>query len=101
MNAQIMQACGITQADINSAKANAAAETTKLRASNNCTNDFWGCDVSASDETYGISGTRVPIRNSGKALGYIAADLVVTLSIFEILRRAFYYVATGSVKPSK
>lgn len=109
MNAQILTACGITQADIDSAKAVATAKTLQARMRNNCTSaDIAGtgirgllCGGYYSSATYTIGQTLVPVSTLGKAIGYAILDILVFLFLFEVIRRAFYYIALGKVRPPK
>lgn len=105
MDAQIKDACGITQADIDTAKADAAVKTAQMRAENNCGSGTalrgFLCGLSISSDTYRIGSTWIPVQTPGKAVGFTVLDLLIVLAVFEIGRRTFYYITLGKVRPSK
>ena len=112
MNQQILSACGVTQGDIDKATADAKAKAIQQYNENDCANsnptgflgEFLCPDLSATYQTfnmYGMINSTVPVHTYGKAIGYTVLDLLIVFAIFEIGRRAFYYVATGKVRPVK
>ena len=112
MNTQILSACGITQTDIDQATANAKAKAIQQYNKNNCATsnptgflaEFLCPDLSAPYQTftmYGIINSTVPVHTYGDATGYAILDLLIVLAVFEIVRRAFYYIALGRIRPPK
>lgn len=96
VDAQIKQACGITQTDVNDAKAEANLKTAQMCAGVST----YLCDTfSYSAATYGVSTIEIPIDNTWGAVGRVALDIFILGLIFEIIRRAFYYVTLGTRRP--
>ncbi len=105
MDAQIKTACAITQTDVQAAQEKAATDDAAARSK--CANDGteWGnvfyCNTTYAATTYQIGPTRVLVHTPWAAAGYTLLDILIVLGIFEIGRRAFYYIALGKIRPSK
>jgi hypothetical protein len=108
MDKQILATCGITQAGIDQANAKATAsqldneksciniKPTDLFAEYTCTHYIPPYQTSSM---YNIVTATTPVHTYIKAVIYTALDLLIVLCLFEILRRSFYYVVLGKIKP--
>lgn len=116
LNTQILKACDITQDEIVTAAANSKATALKQYNDNDCANQptaglrvnliqkYLCQNINAPYQTsnmYSITTRPVPIPTYWKAALYAILDLFVILIIFEVIRRVFYYIAIGKVKPIK
>ena len=107
LNQKILQACEITQSDINTAKAYALAKTIKMQKASNCTKeqvndpDNFLCGFGVSSDTYRIGSTLVTVNTPWKGAGFVLLYILMFFCLFEIIRHLFYYITLGKLKPQK
>ncbi len=106
MRQQIIRECEISQNDMDFAMTEAQAKTESFRRDYGCPNaesDVKGfmCGVEFGAEVYKAKDVEVSEDTLGKALGIILLCFLGTSMAFEVIRRIFYYVTLGSLKPKK
>jgi len=111
MNAQIIQACGISQAELEGYIQKVAKENVQFHAGCATAPPVNGglqplhdasvlCDFQlGSDIPYTIGSTQVRENNTLGAVEYVIVDVVTVAFIFEVIRRIFFYVALGAFRP--
>ena len=106
LNVQLMQACAITDADVKQAQADSATATAELVANEHCDQLNSGfakiyCGGHIVKNTYTINPDSVPSNDSGRAILYVALDIVALCLAFELIRRTFYYIFLGKLNPPR
>jgi len=101
MNAKVIQACEISQPELDAYTQQAAIKTEQYRA--NCITSLGEedalCKIQFGSVPYTIGSAQVPENNTLGAVEYVIVDLVTVAFIFEVIRRIFYYAVLGAFRP--